>query len=81
MLMGEPVEEWREQGDDVVVVLRVMAEAYLDRLLLRLGPHTVAVSSGTGESLAPRRRAVAAAILRRHGVDGVGRRSPVRSSG
>jgi proteasome accessory factor C len=81
MLMGEPVEEWREQGDDVVVVLRVMAEAYLDRLLLRLGPHTVALSSGTGESLAPRRRSVAAAILRRHGVDGVGRRSPVRSSG
>jgi proteasome accessory factor C len=81
MLMGDPVEEWREDGDDVVVALRVMAEAYLDRVLLRLGPHTRAIVSGSGEPLEPRRRDVAAAILRRHGVDGVGSRSPVRSTG
>jgi hypothetical protein len=81
MLMGDPVEEWSEEADEVVVVLTAMAEAYLDRLLLRLGPHTRAVASGTGESLDARRRAVAASILRRHGVDGVGPGSPVRSSG
>lgn len=81
MLEADPVESWTEDGEVLVVVLRAMTEAFLDRLLLRLGPATRAVELGSGTSLEPRRRHAATAMLRRHGVDGPDPESPVRSSG
>ena len=53
MLGSDPVESRVERGDRVVVVMRSHGEAWLDRLLLTLGPSTTATDLDTGRSLAP----------------------------
>jgi proteasome accessory factor C len=81
MLEADPVESWSEEGDVVVVRLRAMTDAYLDRLLLRLGAATSAVELDTARQLDSRRQHAAKAMLRRHRVDGFDPESPVRSTG
>jgi proteasome accessory factor C len=49
------------------VVVRVAAEPWLERLLLRLGPAVEARDAETGESLSPLAAAAAARVLRRYG--------------
>lgn len=53
-------------GGRVRVVLRVAATAWLERLLLRLGPDVEARELDSGASLAPLRAAAAARVLQRY---------------
>jgi hypothetical protein len=63
-----PTEESRElRGDRLVVRLRVHGEAWLDKLLLSLGPDATGTDLTDGSSLDVRRAAAARRLLERHG--------------
>jgi proteasome accessory factor C len=66
VLPSDSVDSYSEDGDDVIVTLHVDADAFLDRLLLRLGDRGEATDTETGESLASHRRDVATTMLRRY---------------
>lgn len=68
---SHPVQRWEDIGNAVHVELRVHSDAWLDRLLVRLGPEATAMDLDTDESLLPRRAAAAERILSRYHRSGV----------
>lgn len=81
LVASHPLESVDAEGDVLVVRLRIQGDAWLDRLLLRLGGRTGATSVETGESLAGRLAETCRRMLERHGVARPGGAAPVRSSG
>jgi proteasome accessory factor C len=80
MLGSDPMESRVERDDRVVAVMRSHGEAWLDRLLLTLGPGASAVDLDTGASLAPRRAEAARRVLARYGAVGDNAGSAIRST-
>ena len=66
LVQSHPIEEWHDDGDTIDVTMRIHNNAWLDRLLVRLGPDATAEDLSTGESLLPRRVAAAERILQRY---------------